>query len=177
MGSMEAEKEVKYLLKTVPEGLEKCKSKKLVDIYIPRKEGHAAIRIRQQGDSFFITKKTPEIVDGVKVLNEETINIIGEDFNVFRSMKDAKILDKTRYYYPLGDNVVEIDVFSGKLNGLVLAEVEFSSIDALKAFEKPGFFLIDVTNQDFLAGGVLYKSSYAEIENRLKCLGYSALSL
>lgn len=172
---MEAEKELKFLLKTIPQGLSQCKSKKMIDIYIPRKAGHAAIRIRQQGDQFFITKKTVVMTEGVKVLNEETIQITEEDFMIFSTMEKALILDKTRYDYPLGNNVIEVDIFGGKLNGLALAEVEFNSIEGLKAFTMPEFCLVNVTDKDFLAGGVLYKLSYPEIEKDLSTLGYQPL--
>ena len=175
MADSEIEKELKYLVASIPADLDKYDKKRLVDIYIPRKEGHAAIRIRQQGDKFSITKKTPVLVDGVQVLKEETIDITEEDFQIFKTMKNARILDKTRFYYPFGEHMMEIDVFSGELRGLVLAEIEFGSIDDLKSFKKPDFLLSDVTSQDFLAGGVLYKLSYGSIEEKLTEFGYSPL--
>lgn len=174
---MEEERELKYLLREIPPRLTQSKSKKLVDIYIPRKEGHAAIRIRQQGDVFQITKKTPSIVEGICVLNEETISITEEEFAVFKTMRDARVLEKTRYYYPFEGHVLEIDVFGGALSGLVLAEVEFDSLEALRAFDRPYFFGEDVTHRDFLAGGVLYKLTYADIKDTLFQLGYTTLHL
>lgn len=174
---MEEERELKYLLREIPPRLTESKSKKLVDIYIPRKEGHAAIRIRQQGDVFQITKKTPVMVEGIKVLNEETIDITEEEFAVFKTMRDAKVLEKIRYYYPFEGHIIEIDVFGGVLSGLVLAEVEFDSLEALRAFDRSYFLGADVTHVDALAGGVLYKMTFADIKDKLSKLGYTSLHL
>lgn len=172
---MEAEKELKFLLSRLPPRLHPCTSKKIADIYIPRKEGHAALRIRQQGDVFAITKKTPVIVEGIRILNEETISITEEEFLVFKSIKDAKIVEKVRYYYPHKKHIIEIDVFGGTLSGLVLAEVEFESLESLRSFTMPDFFLRDVTSVDFLAGGVLYKFTYADIKDKLAAFNYTGL--
>jgi adenylate cyclase len=42
--------------------------------------------------------------------------------------------------------VIELDVFSGTHAGLVLAEVEFESMDALEAFVAPEWFGVEVTD-------------------------------
>jgi len=47
----EIEREIKYLVKDVPSNITDFPSKSLIDIYIPRKVGHAAIRVRKQGDN------------------------------------------------------------------------------------------------------------------------------
>jgi CYTH domain-containing protein len=173
---VEFEREMKFLLKSLPD-LSNCERQEMVDIYIPRKEGHAAIRIRKKGERFVITKTTEAFEEGIKVLKEETIGITEEEFEVFRTMKDAKILEKTRYVYPLGDRKMEIDVFHGRHDGLVLAEVEFKSLEELKAFEKPDFCLAEVTKEDYLAGGVLYKLDWKDIVDKLDKLGYERLVL
>ena len=42
--------------------------------------------------------------------------------------------------------MIELDVFSGAHDGLVLAEVEFESTEALEAFEPPEWFGPEVTD-------------------------------
>jgi CYTH domain-containing protein len=42
--------------------------------------------------------------------------------------------------------VVELDVFSGKNNGLVIAEVEFETQEQAELFQKPDWFGKEVTN-------------------------------
>ena len=44
---------------------------------------------------------------------------------------------KTRYFVPLGDLTVEVDVYEGDLDGLVTAEVEFPDEASARAFDAP----------------------------------------
>ena len=55
-------------------------------------------------------------------------------------------IEKTRHRIAAGDHVIELDVFGGDLDGLVIAEVEFTSAEALSAFEPPDWFGRDVTD-------------------------------
>jgi adenylate cyclase len=53
------------------------------------------------------------------------------------------IIDKTRYYIPSGDHTFEVDVFHGKNEGLVIAEIELKSES--EEFEKPEWLGEEVT--------------------------------
>jgi adenylate cyclase len=55
-----------------------------------------------------------------------------------------KVLQKTRYEIPAGDHVWEIDVFSGTLEGLILAEIELS--DADETILLPSWVGVEVTH-------------------------------
>lgn len=57
----------------------------------------------------------------------------------------TKVIEKTRYYvsYPLSGQVM-VDVFGGTLAGLIIAEVEFPSLDAY--FVQPLWFDEEVTD-------------------------------
>ena len=46
----------------------------------------------------------------------------------------------------MGDHVIELDVFGGTLDGLVIAEVEFDSTSAMDAFAPPAWFDREVTD-------------------------------
>ena len=59
---------------------------------------------------------------------------------------DGRRVVKTRHRTTVGDHVVEVDVFADALAGLVLAEVEFASTAELAAFEAPGWFGAEVTD-------------------------------
>ena len=62
---------------------------------------------------------------------------------------------KTRHRIPAGDHVIELDVFGGTLDGLILAEVEFGSAEELAAFEAPDWFGRDVTDDSRYTNAVL----------------------
>lgn len=170
---MEKELECQFLVKKLPEDIKNHKSVKLVDVYIPRKVGHAAVRIRQQGDKFFITKKT--MMRSVYEAKEETIEITEEDFNIFKSMQKAELIEKIRYYYPTTQGMVEIDIFEGKHKGLALAEIEFKSMEELKSSKLPDFCLVEIKKEEFTAGGLLCKTSYQEIEPILNGFDYQKI--
>ena len=57
-----------------------------------------------------------------------------------------KEVRKTRYLMPHGKNTIEIDVLKGKNKGLVLAEVEFKTVNEAKRFQPPAWFGKEVTN-------------------------------
>jgi CYTH domain-containing protein len=55
------------------------------------------------------------------------------------------IIDKTRYYIPAGKHVFEVDLFHGKNEGLVIAEIELSA--ETEEFEKPVWLGEEVTGK------------------------------
>jgi CYTH domain-containing protein len=54
-------------------------------------------------------------------------------------------IEKERTVLPVGGATVEVDVYAGKLAGLVVAEVEFATEAEARAFEPPAWFGADVT--------------------------------
>jgi CYTH domain-containing protein len=56
----------------------------------------------------------------------------------------GRIVTKTRYRIPNGTHTIEIDVFDGRLEGLVLAEIELDHAE--QAFEKPDWLGEDVSH-------------------------------
>ena len=73
--------------------------------------------------------------------------------------------------------VAEIDVFQGSLKGLIVVDFEFDSMEEKESFEMPDFCLADVTNEVFIAGGMVCGKSYEDIENNLKKSNYVKLFL
>lgn len=55
-----------------------------------------------------------------------------------------KTLTKNRYNIPFGNHIWEVDVFQGKLEGLIIAEIELSSEE--ESFELPDWVLEDVSD-------------------------------
>jgi len=160
-----------FLAKKLPAGLEKCKSKEVLDIYIPKNASHCVLRIRKNGDKYEMTKK--ECVS-TSVFNEQTIALTKEEFDALAKI-EGKPVHKIRYFYPYEGRTLEIGVFQDALKGLVLIDVEFESEEEMKNFTPPDFFLTEVKNREFLAGGMLCGKSYADIETFLNELGYKKL--
>jgi adenylate cyclase len=58
---------------------------------------------------------------------------------------------RTRVEEEIGELEIELDVYTGELEGLIVAEVEFPDDAKADAFEAPGWFGEEVTgNEDYL---------------------------
>lgn len=167
-----------FLAKQIPEGLKACKSKEIIDIYIPKiVEAHAPIRIRKNGDKYEITKKSLVVEGERSVRNEQTISLLRHEFEMLEKEISGRRVRKTRYFYPVNGKTAEVDVFADALTGLVLIDFEFATVEEKNAFKMPFFCLADVSNEDFKAGGMLCGKRYADIEKELAKYNYTKLFL
>ena len=77
---------------------------------------------------------------------EYNLPLNAEAYHHLLTKADGNILTKTRYNIPLGNHLtIEMDIFHGKFEGLILAEVEFSTIEEAETFTTPEYFGEDVT--------------------------------
>jgi CYTH domain-containing protein len=162
-----------FLVRSLPAGLDKCRSREVIDVYVPASAEHPTLRIRKSGDSFMIIKKEP--VDGDASHQEEhTIRITEAEFNEFMKL-DGKVVRKIRHYYEHEGRTAEIDVFQDGLMGLVLIDFEFQTKEEKDSFRMPDFCLAEVTHEKFVAGGMLCGKKYSDIEEPLRRFGYSGI--
>lgn len=77
---------------------------------------------------------------------------------------DGSLVEKTRYLIALPEGrLAELDVFEGRLEGLVFVEVEFPSEEAAKQFVPPAWFGEDVSAIRLFSNGYLSEiRDYAE---------------
>lgn len=170
------ELEKTYLIKKLPENLGSCEFKEIIDVYFPKSSDHSKLRLRKNGDKFEMTKKEP--VDGKDSSRqkEQTIILAEEEFNALNELEGRRV-HKLRYCYDYNGQIAEVDVFQDALEGLVLVDFEFEVIEDKDTFKMPGFCLADVTQEVFVAGGVICGKSYEDIENDLNRFGYQKLFL
>lgn len=170
--SVEIEYEKTYLARTRPPGLNLASSEKLIDVYFPDDPAvHPRLRIRQKGDRFELTKKLPISENDASAHSETTIELTQQEFDELTAQSKRRV-EKTRFYLPIEGRDAEIDVFEGKLKGLVLLDFEFSNANEMKDFLKPEVCLADVTQEEFIAGGLLAGKSYEDIEEELRKFDY-----
>jgi CYTH domain-containing protein len=169
------ELELTFLLKRLPKGLDKCRKERMVDIYIPKSARHPIIRIRRIGDSFEITKKSPVDMRDSSTQDEHTINLTQEEYDALSRMPGKRI-DKTRYHFVQDGTSAQIDVFHGRLRGLALVDFEFESRTQMDAFQQPDFCLADVTQEEFIAGGMLCGKRYQDIKQNLDRFRYRKIN-
>ncbi len=162
-----------FLAKSLPKGLEQCKKFEMHDIYVPNETGHATLRIRKKGKKFEITRKEPQENDPSEMI-ETTIPITEKEFDVLKKI-NGYATRKNRYECPVGNRIAEIDVFLDDLSGLVLIDFEFENTEEKKRFTKPEICLSDVTNEAFIAGGMLCGKKYSDIAEKLANFGYKKI--
>lgn len=157
--------EIRYLIKTLPH-LQHFKSARICDVYFPEIAEHAILRARNKNGKYEMTKKTRKKQSSTYIFLEQTIDLSKEEFDYLYSCSQRRI-EKTRYLIPYQGLEIELDVFEGRLKGLIIAEVEFSSEKELKAFNKPEWLGKEVNDLEILANGVLSAKSFEDIKELL----------
>mgnify|MGYP000838019142 CR=1 FL=1 len=132
--------ERKYLLKQLPSNLDSYASKKIAQGYLCTSP---VVRVRRSNDSYYMTYKGA----GLMVREEYNLPLTKEAYGHLLAKADGNIITKTRYEIPEKDNLtIELDVFEGKFDGLLLAEVEFASEEEALGYIPPEWFGEDVSN-------------------------------
>ncbi|MFA6422304.1 MAG: hypothetical protein WCV92_02825 [Candidatus Buchananbacteria bacterium] len=169
------ELEKTYLAKYLPNNLADCKSKEIIDVYFPKSSEHPKLRLRKNGDKFEITKKEP-VKEGDGSCQEEQTIILKEIEFIELNKLEGKRVSKRRYYYNHNGKLAEIDVFQEELKGLVLVDFEFNTIEEKDCFQMPAFCLQEITQEIFIAGGMICGKSYKDIEKELNKFNYKKLN-
>ena len=88
---------------------------------------------------------------------EREIQISKAQFDgLWESTQDKRII-KERYEIPYKDWLIELDVFKGRLEGLMLAEVEFASLEEAEAFQKLEWMDREVTENTHFTNSQLQR--------------------
>lgn len=121
--------ERKYLIEAA-EMPENCLSYPFLQIEQAYLSVDPVVRIRRQDDSFYLTYKSR----GKMAREEYNLPLNAQSYAHLLAKADGLVLTKKRYLIPAKDAgipasplTIELDVFEGAYQGLVLAEVEFSS--------------------------------------------------
>lgn len=131
--------ERKYLVKSLPENLEAYPFRILEQGYLCTAP---VVRIRKDNDRYELTYKS----GGLMVRQEYNLPLNKTSYEHLKEKIDGRLISKKRYMIPLGEALtIELDIFSGDLAPLVLAEVEFPDEASANSFVPPEWFQEDVT--------------------------------
>ena len=116
---------------------------------LPIEQGYLAIgddgveiRIRRNGEERTLTIKSGP----AHVRVEEEFEIDERRFDALWPLTDGRRITKTRHRIDLGEaSHGDLDVYHGAHEGLLVAEIEFPSVEASEAFEAPGWLGREVT--------------------------------
>jgi len=120
------------------------------------------VRIRIAGEKAFITVKGASDVSGMKRYEWER-EIKPAEAKELLLLCEKGVIEKTRYIVEQGNFIVEIDVFKGENEGLVLAEIELNSID--QKITLPSWLGKEVTGDNRYYNSYLSKKPYNSWEN------------
>ncbi|CCE54555.1 hypothetical protein [Corynebacterium casei] len=162
-----------FLVAEVPEWLEKMQPEEMTDYYLPSDMStHPKLRLRQKGDKYEITKKSVVVDGDASQQLESTIKLSSLEFEALRNCSSRKV-SKRRYSVDTENWTTEFDVFTGSLKGLILVDFEFKDEKSMREFVAPDYCGADVTQEDFIAGGMLAGRTLNDIASDLKRLGYT----
>lgn len=143
-GGQGIEIERKFLLKRLPKNLEKYRHHEIEQGYlaVERRSG-VQVRLRRKGSAFSLSCKR----EGKKGREEREITLRAAQFRVLWPATEGRRLSKIRYEVPWKSFTVEIDVYRGRHEGVIVAEVEFESEKSRDAFVPPEWFGREVTGE------------------------------
>ena len=134
--------ERKYLIHQIPFSLEVYEVHLIEQAYLCTEP---VIRIRREDSNFYITYKSK----GLMIREEHNLPLTEESYHHLLKKADGNIITKNRYKIPYnnmnGSYTIELDIFSDIFDGLMLAEVEFTTEEEALAFVPPDWFGEDVT--------------------------------
>ena len=141
LSSTNREIERKFLVRQLPDDLTAFPSSEISQGYLVSLDDGLQVRLRSKDEKYTLTYKR-----GLgNVREEREVTLTPEQFATLWPATEGKRLSKMRYEIPFGARVVEIDVYRGKHDGLVVAEVEFDDEESALNFQPPDWLGDDVT--------------------------------
>ncbi len=133
--------EQKYRIRELPD-VSACEKLEIEQGYLCT---DPVVRIRKSNDSFILTYKSKAGVQpsdlAVQINQEVELPLTEQAYLQLRDKVDGYLISKTRYKIPLPDgHIGELDIFHGRLDGLVFVEVEFETEAETQTFQPPKWF-------------------------------------
>jgi adenylate cyclase len=116
----------------------------------PIEQGYLAVgadgevRLRQKGEKTLLTAKRGAGLSR----GEAEVEISAEQFEALWPLTEGRRLRKRRHVLPHDGLEIEVDVYQGELEGLIVAEIEFDSEEQARDFEPPDWLGDEVTGDE-----------------------------
>lgn len=151
--------ERKFLVSSIPDNLSEYKCRIIEQGYLST---NPVVRVRKDNDDYYLTYKGK----GFMAREEYNLPLTKEAYEHLLAKADGNIITKRRYEIPDGTGkTIELDIFEGCFKGIVLAEVEFDSIDEANNYTPPHWFTEDVTNDKRYHNSNMSRSDITSILN------------
>ena len=135
--------ERKFLLKQLPDQLKRSRHSIIEQGYLATEPAGRQVRLRKKGKTASLTFK----VGRGAHREEREIKLSPKQFAKLWPGTAGRRLRKVRYDIPWKNLVIEIDVYRGKHDGLVVAEVEFPDLATCRKYKPPSWFGREVTGE------------------------------
>ncbi len=178
MENMEIEK--KFTLAKLPEAVKTAPYHDIEQAYL---NDRPTVRIRKQDDAYYMTYKglaKTEETGGQTCMHEEyNLPLDEKSYQHLLEKADGRCVTKRRYLLPLNEDAfdadylatqpelaamvekgeirIELDVFESPVPELLLAEVEFPSLDAAEHYHMAEWMIEDVSGDYHYSNGYLSK--------------------
>lgn len=135
--------ERKFLVPAPPDDLDRHPHGPVVQGYLAIQADGTEVRIRRREDGPVLTVKS----GGSLARVEEEVALDDGAFDRLWPLTEGRRVEKVRYLVPAEKGlIIELDVYDGDLDGLMVAEVEFDSEADAEAFTPPAWFGREVTS-------------------------------
>lgn len=133
--------ERKFLIQNLPKQLDTLPFHEIEQAYLCT---NPVVRIRKQDEEYYLTYKG----SGLLAREEANLPLNRDAYLHLKEKADGNIISKKRYLIPDSDGIhtIELDIFDAPFAPLILAEVEFESVEAANNYQMPDWFSEDVTN-------------------------------
>ncbi|HET9419149.1 MAG TPA: CYTH domain-containing protein [Chthoniobacterales bacterium] len=136
--------ERKFLIKRLPVEILKSRHFPLLQGYLANEPRGRHVRLRKKGKAASLTFKVSR---GNSAREEREIRLSAKQFATLWPATAGRRLRKTRYEIPWKDLKIEIDIYRGHNQGLIVAEVEFPDQTSCRKFKPPNWFGREVTGE------------------------------
>jgi CYTH domain-containing protein len=133
--------ERKFLLAELPPPESLPEPTGIVQGYVDTGVSGTEVRLRRKGNVCFLTLKSGSGLQR----QESEVELTTAQFDVLWPSTEGRRVEKDRYELPFQNHLIELDIFHGALKGLVVAEVEFGSVEESQRFVPPDCFGREVT--------------------------------
>ena len=132
--------ERKYLIKKLPDNLAEYESHLIEQAYLCT---DPTIRVRKSDDDYYMTYKGRGLLERA----EYNLPLNKDAYEKLVKKAEGNIISKRRYVIPIdgSDLKIELDVFDDPFAPLIMAEVEFGSVEESEGFIPPDWFDKEVT--------------------------------
>lgn len=141
---MGMEIERKFTIKRLPDNLDSFDFHLIEQAYLTNRP---TIRVRREDDTYYMTYKGAGVSDTSLSHEEYNLPLTKETYETLKSKTDGCVLTKKRILIPYENHTIELDIFDEPFKPLIIAEVEFDSLEDADSFSAPDWFDTEVTGQ------------------------------